>query len=77
MGEKVIEALSSGFGILPKIGSMFVQAFQTLFMNASTTGDVTTYSGLNDFGIVVLVFAGLSLAYGVVQFVSGFFRAKA
>ena len=77
MGEKVVEALSSGFGILPKIGNMFVEAFQTLFMKATTEGSVTTYSGLNDFGIVVLVFAGLSLAYGVIRFVSGFFRAKA
>lgn len=76
MTEAIISALTSAFSLLPKLGSLFVQAFQTIFMNATTEGAVTTYSGLNDFGITLLVFAGIGIVFGIVNAVRRLFQRK-
>lgn len=77
MAEAIIDAISSGFSLLPKIGGMFVKGFQATFMNATVTGDVTSYSGINDFGVFVLVFTGIAICSGVLWFVNRLFRARA
>lgn len=56
------------------MGSAFLEAFQSLFMVAGTGG---TYEGLNDLGIFVLVFFGISLGYGVIRWITGLFRREA
>ena len=76
MAESIINSIVSAFGVLPKIAVMFVQAFQSIFMNATTEGAVTTYSGLNDFGIALLVFAGFGIVMGIIAFVRSLFTRK-
>lgn len=56
------------------LGSAFATAFQTLFMIAGENG---TYSGINDLGIFILVFFGISLGYGVIRWITGLFRREA
>lgn len=67
----IITALTS---FVSGLGSAFVSAFQTLFMIEGENG---TYSGINDLGIFILVFAGVSLGYGVIRYITGLFRREA
>lgn len=67
----IITALTS---FVSGLGSAFVSAFQTLFMIEGENG---TYSGINDLGIFILVFFGISLGYGVIRWITGLFRREA
>lgn len=67
----IIDALAS---FVSGIGGAFLSAFQHLFMIETTDG---TFSGLNDLGLVVLVFFGISLGYGVIRWITGLFRREA
>lgn len=66
----IITAITS---FVSGIGGAFVYAFQNLFMIKTETG----FDGINDLGITVLVFAGVSLGYGVVRYITGLFRREA
>ena len=37
---------------------------------------VAQFSGINPFGILVLVMSGVSLGYGVIRYVTGLFRRE-
>ena len=80
MASEIVSTIITAVGsFVSGLGSAFLQAFQTIFMIASTdavTG-VTTYSGLNPLGIFILVFFGISLGYGVIRWVTGLFRREA
>lgn len=67
----IITALTS---FVTGLGTAFVEAFQRLFMIAGENG---TYSGINDLGIFILVFFGISLGYGVIRWITGLFRREA
>jgi hypothetical protein len=67
----IITAITS---FVSGLGSAFLQGFQSLFMVQGTGG---TYEGLNDLGIFVLVFFGISLGYGVIRWITGLFRREA
>ena len=56
------------------MGGAFLSAFQNLFMIKDSAG---VYSGLNDLGVVILVFFGISLGYGVIRWITGLFRGEA
>lgn len=81
MGQNIIEALTSAFGIIPEMGKNIVAAFQVLFMNATTTGTgasaVTTYSGINGFGTFLLVMTGLAIGAGALSGVMRLINRKA
>ena len=70
----IITAITS---FVSGLGGAFLTAFQTIFMIATTTDGVTTYSGLNPLGIFILVFFGISLGYGVIRWITGLFRREA
>lgn len=59
------------------MGTAFLKAFQTIFMNASVVDGVTTFSGINNLGLTILCFFGLSLGYGVIRWITGLFRREA
>ena len=69
----IIEAITE---FVTGFGESFLHAFQTVFMNATVVDGVTTFSGINNLGIFVLSLFGLSLAYGVIRFVTGLFRRE-
>lgn len=67
----IITAITS---FVSGIGGAFVEAFQHLFMIEGAEG---AFSGINDLGIFVLVFFGISLGYGVIRWITGLFRREA
>lgn len=67
----IITALTS---FVTGLGGAFVDAFQRLFMIAGENG---SYSGINDLGIFILVFFGISIGYGVIRWITGLFRREA
>lgn len=71
MVSTIIEALTA---FVSGCGGAFLSAFQNLFMIKTTDG---TFSGLNDLGLVVLIFFGISLGYGVIRWITGLFRREA
>lgn len=70
----IIDALGE---FISGLGANFLKAFQTLFMNSTIVDGVETFSGINNFGLLLLVFFGVSLGYGVVRYVVGLFRREA
>lgn len=66
----IIEAITS---FVSGLGGAFLEAFQHIFMVQGTEG---TFSGLNDLGIFILVFFGISLGYGVIRWITGLFRRE-
>lgn len=56
------------------LGGAFLSAFQNIFLIKGSEG---TFSGLNDLGIFILVFFGISLGYGVIRWITGLFRKNA
>lgn len=56
------------------MGEAFLSAFQHIFMIETTEG---VFSGLNDLGVFLLVFFGISLGYGVIRWITGLFRREA
>lgn len=67
----IIEAIT---GFVSGLGGAFLSAFQNLFMIQGAEGQ---FSGINDLGIFVLVFFGISLGYGVIRWITGLFRREA
>lgn len=75
MGSEIVTTIVTAItSFVSGLGSAFLSAFQTLFMIETTDG---TFSGLNDLGIFVLVFFGISLGYGVIRWITGLFRREA
>lgn len=72
--ELVTTIITSLTSFVSGLGSAFLSAFQNLFMIAGENG---TYSGLNDLGIFILVFFGISLGYGIIRWITGLFRREA
>ncbi len=69
---EIVQEIVGGFtGILSGCASGVVELFQKLFMNATTSGDVTTYSGISSFGIWTLAFIGVGVALTVLRKVTG------
>lgn len=67
----IITAITS---FVSGMGEAFLSAFQHIFMIETTEG---TFSGLNDLGVFLLVFFGISLGYGVIRWITGLFRREA
>lgn len=75
MGSEIVTTIITAVtGFVGGLGSAFLGAFQSLFMIQTSDG---TFSGLNDLGIFVLVFFGISLGYGVIRWITGLFRREA
>ena len=68
--QTIIAALTS---FVSGLGGTFLSAFQSLFQIKGSEG---TYSGINDLGIFILTFFGITLGYGVIRWITGLFRNK-
>ena len=71
MGTAIIDAIKSAFSLIGDLASNFLTAFSTLFWDATAnngTGALTTFGtwSLIMLGIAI-VFAVLSLAFGVLR----------
>ena len=75
MAESIITTIITALtSFVTGLGSAFLSAFQSIFL---IEGDAGVYEGLNDLGIFVLVFFGISLGYGVIRWITGLFRREA
>ena len=74
--EVVSTIIDAGGEFVGGLGAWFLKAFQVIFMNATVSGDVVTYSGLNPLGIFLLIFFGIGLGYGVIRWITGLFQNK-
>ena len=64
---QIISILTGGItGIASGIGSGLGKLVQSIFLKVSSTG---TVEGLSDFGTLIVVFAGISLAIGLCRWV--------
>ena len=66
----IITAITS---FVSGLGGAFLSAFQNLFMVKGTDG---TFNGVNDLGIFILTFFGITLGYGVIRWITGLFRNR-
>ena len=74
MGTTIVETIVSSItDFVGGMGGAFVSAFQHLFMIKGAEG---TFSGINDLGVFILVFFGISLGYGVIRWITGLFRKE-
>lgn len=68
--QEIISILLSGITQLGQgIGSALTSLVKSIFLDVSAAGAVT---GLSVFGQIILVFAALSLAFGLVRWVLSF-----
>ena len=65
---QIVEAFT---GLLSGVAASIVSLFQTLFMNATVSEGVTTYSGISSFGIWTLAFIGVGAAMAIVHAIRG------
>ena len=82
IASQIIEALTSGLGsLLRAVPMAIVEAFQYMFFKVTetTSNGVTTYEisdDLNGFGITILIFGGVSLAFLLTKLVYNLVRSK-
>lgn len=68
----IIETLVAGItGIASGIGSGLSELVKSIFFTTTTTGDTTTTT-ISVFGIMIVAFAGISLAIGLSRWVLQF-----
>lgn len=77
MAAEIVSSIVTAFTATAQaIGTAIVSLFQSIFMNGTTVDGVTTYSGISDLGIYVLVLAGVGFAFGLSKVVFGMIRNR-
>lgn len=78
MAAEIVSTLVTAFtSTAQAIGVAIVSLFQSIFMNATTSAEgITTYSGISDLGVYVLVLAGVGFAFGLSKVVFGMIRNR-
>ena len=77
MAAEIVSTIVTAFTTTAQsIGTAIVSLFQAIFMNATTVEGVTTYAGISDLGIYVLVLAGVGFAFGLSKVVFGMIRNR-
>ena len=77
MAAEIVSSIVTAFTTTAQaIGTAIVSLFQSIFMNGTTVEGVTTYSGISDLGIYVLVLAGVGFAFGLSKVVFGMIRNR-
>lgn len=71
IGTAIVSALTSGLTLIPTVASSIIEGFTGLFFTGS--GENQTLSA---FAIVMLVFGGVALAFGISRLVMNLIRSK-
>lgn len=72
MGAQIIEAITSGLGLIGELANEFLTGFSTLFWNASGADGGT----LTTFGLFALVMLGVSITMGCISLVLNVIRGN-
>ena len=73
MGAAIIQAITSGLGLMQEIANQFLTGFSTLFWDATANSNA---GALTTFGIFSLVFLGISITFAVVKLVMNILRSR-
>ena len=73
MGTAIIEAITSGLGLITEVAKTFVDGFSALFWDATANSNA---GALTTFGIFTLVFLGISITFAVVKLVMNIIRSR-
>lgn len=66
MGQAIIEAITSGLGLITELATNFLDAFGLLFWDASANAGA---GGLTEFAVFGLIMLGISVAFSIVSLV--------
>lgn len=78
MAANIVSTIVTAFTTTAQsIGTAIVSLFQSIFMKSTVVDGVTTYDGISDLGIYVLVLAGIGFAFGLSKVIFGWIRSKA
>ena len=69
MANAIIQAITSGLGLMQTIASEFLTGFTTLFWDS-------TESALTTFGNFALIFLGISITFAVVKLCLNIVRSR-
>lgn len=73
MGQAIIEAITSGLGLMEDIANEFLTGFSTLFWDPTLNESA---GGLTTFGTFALIFLGISITFMVVKLAMNIIRGK-
>lgn len=76
IAKQIIDALTSGLtGLVKVVPESIKSTFENLFLTTTGTGEQATTS-VSTFAIVMLVFGGVALAFGITKLVFHLVRSK-
>ena len=76
IAKEILDAITSGLtGLVSAIPTAIKDTFDSLFITTTNVGDTTT-QGISTFAIVMLVFGGITLAFGITKLIYNLIRSK-
>lgn len=73
MGAAIIEAITSGLGLIGELAEEFLNGFTALFWDATAN---TGAGALTPFGVFALVMLGISVSFAIVTLVLNLVRGN-
>lgn len=73
MGNQIIEAITSGLGLIADLAGEFLSGFGTLFWDATANSGA---GALTVFGTFALVMLGVSVSFAIVKLVLNIVRSN-
>lgn len=74
MGSAIIEAITSGLGLISDLAEEFLSGFQTLVWVAPTGTE--TVGHLTEFGVFAFVMLGVSVSFAIIKLVLNLVRGN-
>lgn len=76
IAKQILDALTSGLtGLVKVVPESIKNTFENLFLTTTGTGESAT-TNVSTFAIVMLVFGGVALAFGITKLVFHLVRSK-
>ena len=73
MGQAIIQAITSGLGLISELASEFLSGFTALFWDPTAN---TGAGALTTFGLFALVMLGVAVSFAIVKLVLNLIRSN-
>ena len=73
MGQAIIQAITSGLGLISELASEFLSGFSALFWDSTAN---TGAGALTTFGLFALVMLGVAVSFAIVKLVLNLIRSN-